>query len=279
MFSFVVLHYKNISDTIECLQSIKKLKHQEEISIIVVDNNTLDKNEYNKLKKYTPDIIELQTNMGFAKANNIGCKYAIKKYNPNFIAVINNDTLVSDIDFIEKIKQLYNKYHFDAYGPFIISDGDSVNPFKTYDTLEEIKKEIRKCKFGLIITKYNVIYRLYNAIIKIKHKILPSRKIKFENGKEDALGVGLHGCFIVFSKKYINKFNDIFYNDTFLYHEEEFLTYRRDKYNLKFLYSPIIKIVHKEGKSTSSMNMNDKKYFYYKERLKSLNKLKDVKEK
>ena len=45
MISFVILHYKNINDTIECIESIKKLDRQKDISIIVVDNNSLNKNE------------------------------------------------------------------------------------------------------------------------------------------------------------------------------------------------------------------------------------------
>ena len=41
MVSFVILHYKNIKDTLECIESILKLETNKKKSIIVVDNNTL----------------------------------------------------------------------------------------------------------------------------------------------------------------------------------------------------------------------------------------------
>ena len=83
MTSFVILHYKNIQDTLECIASIKKQQNKD-YSIIVVDNGTLTKNELKQLKKETSDIICNQENLGFAKGNNLGCSYARKKYQPDF---------------------------------------------------------------------------------------------------------------------------------------------------------------------------------------------------
>lgn len=277
MISFVILHYKNINETLECIKSIKKLKEQNNISIIIVDNHTLSKNEEKNLKKYTDDIILLKENFGFAKANNIGCKYAIEKYHPDYIAVINNDTLVLDKDFNKKIQQLYDKYHFDVFGPYIKSPGDSVNPFYTYDSLPMINKEIRKCKIGIFIYSHKMIHNIYKNIIKIKHKIIKKEKKIFLNGEKDQLNVSLHGCFLVFSKKYYERFEDVFYNETFLYHEEEFLSDRRDNYNLIYLYSPEIKIYHKEGQSTQMIDSKERKIFTYKNRKDSLEKLKMLK--
>ena len=77
MLAFVILHYKNINDTVECLESIKKINNQEQIKIIIVDNNTLNEEEHELLKEYTEDIILLKDNLGFAKANNEGAKYAM----------------------------------------------------------------------------------------------------------------------------------------------------------------------------------------------------------
>ena len=70
MVGFVVLHYKNIDDTIECIKSVLSLKGEKEI--VVVDNNTLTNNDESRLKKFGINLIKLDENMGFAKANNIG---------------------------------------------------------------------------------------------------------------------------------------------------------------------------------------------------------------
>ncbi len=59
IFTFSILHYKAINDTIECIEYIKNNK-----------------------------------NIGFAAANNLGYKYAKDVLKSDFIAVINNDAVV-----------------------------------------------------------------------------------------------------------------------------------------------------------------------------------------
>ena len=83
MISFVILNYKSTNDTIECVKLIKK---------------------------YTSDLILLKDNVGFAKGNNEGCVYAIDKYHPDFLCVINSDIIINQKDFITSIEKLYKKY-------------------------------------------------------------------------------------------------------------------------------------------------------------------------
>ena len=93
---FVVLHYQNIDDTINCLNSIKKMKKIDDINIkIVLIDNKSPNNSGKVLKKmYENDpiihTILLDENLGFSKANNIGYKYA-KENKPDMIIVNNND--------------------------------------------------------------------------------------------------------------------------------------------------------------------------------------------
>ena len=136
MISFVILNYKNINDTIECIESIKKINYdQKKVSIVVVDNNSMNNEEEKKIKKYTKDLILLDDNLGFAKANNIGSNYAIEKYKPDFLCVINNDTVINQENFIDEIYKAYKKTKFDIMGPKIITNGgDSVNPFYAYES-------------------------------------------------------------------------------------------------------------------------------------------------
>ena len=141
MISFVILHYKNMEDTIECIESINKLDQNNEISIVIVDNHSLSKNQEKQLRKYTPDLIINDENLGFAKANNIGCKYAIKKYKPDFLCVINNDIVINQSNFINEINKCYKETNFDFMGPKIITDGgESVNPFPVYEDLKQIEE-------------------------------------------------------------------------------------------------------------------------------------------
>ncbi len=93
--------------------------------------------------------------------------------------------------------------------------------------------------------------------------------------KERIKGVPLHGSALIFSRKYMTKFDDIFYNDTFLYAEEDFLNYRRIKYNLTFVYNPELKIYHKEDASTGFIldSSRSKRLFIFKHSVDSQSKL------
>lgn len=278
MISFIILHYKNLKDTIECIESINKLNQHNKISIIVVDNNSLSKQEEVKIKKYTKDLIINKENLGFAKANNIGCKYAIEKYKPDFLCVINNDIVIHQKDFIEEIKHCYKETRFDFMGPKIITDGgESVNPFPVYETLKQVEEKI-KYHEKLIAIYNNVILRnLLNLYMNIKKTFI--KPIHLENGEESLYDIALHGCALIFSKKYYKKYKDVLYNETFLYHEEEFLNYRKNQDSLISYYDAKLELFHKEGSSLneSFKNQNYQKLiFRNKEILKSLKLLRKV---
>ena len=276
--SFVILHYKNLNDTIECINSINKLDTKNDISIVVVDNNSLSKDEEKELNKYTKDLVLLKDNMGFAKGNNAGCKYAIEKYKPDFLCVINNDTVINQKDFIERIIDCYKETNFDIMGPKILTDGgESVNPFPVYDTLEKVQERIKY---------HEKLIRIYKCVIKrnllklyMRVKSLFKKPLHMENGKKSQYDVALHGCALIFSKKYYEKYKDVFYNETFLYHEEEFLNYRKNRDNLITYYDSELEIFHKEGASLNNRFKNnnyEKLIFRNKEILKSLRLLEDV---
>lgn len=272
MMVFVILHYNNIKETMECVDSLEKFKQK-----IIVVSNSKDYDNLKKIEKRVDKVIINEENIGFAKANNIGCKYAIEKYKPDFLCVINNDIVIDQKDFIDKVEKLYKKYHFDVLGPKILPDDlPSVNPFPVYDTLEKIEDRIKYTKKLIKIYNSVILRNLLSCYVLIKSKL--KKVSKPVNGDKDELGVALHGCALIFSKKYYERYETVFYNETFLYHEEEFLYYRCKHDNLTFLYSPEVELVHKEGRSLdNSFNNNYKKLiFKNKEILKSLQLLEAV---
>ncbi|MBE6149982.1 MAG: glycosyltransferase family 2 protein [Firmicutes bacterium] len=261
MISFIILHYKNIKDTIECIESIKKINGK--YNIIVVDNNSTDKKEEKLIKKYCDDFIKLDENLGFAKANNIGCKYAIDKYKPDYLVVSNNDIVIEDEDFINKINKEYKKSKFDILGPKINTDnGQSVNPFPVYKTKEEVIKQINKTKKLIKIYNNILLRNIFNIYMNIKYKF-KEKKLVY-NGNNRECNVALHGCFIVFSKKYFERYEHVFYNETFLYHEEEFLYQRIIKDKLISIYEPSLEVFHKEGASLDFNYKNNYKKLIFK---------------
>ena len=163
MICFVILHYKSIEETLYCLDCLKKTFNENEYKAIIVDNNSLDKYNVKKIKQYTEDIILLNENKGYAKANNIGCNYAKEKYNPEFIAVINNDVFITQKEFIKILNNDYKKYKFDMLGPRIDSPSkESCNPFPIIFGKEAVEKRIKRGNKLIRIYKNQVLYCLLN---------------------------------------------------------------------------------------------------------------------
>lgn len=276
MFSFIILHYKNIEETIECLTKLQSL-FQDKCHMVIVDNNTLSKSEEKLIQKFTKDILKLDKNYGFAKANNKGIAYARKKYKSKYYIVMNNDVYIDDANFLNIIEKDYKKYSFDMMGPYISSPSkESVNPFPVIKDIESLNKEILRCKKLIKIYSNPIMYFLLQVVLKIKHAI---RKPNIPtNGDKTILDSPLHGCCIIFSDNYLKKYKYPFYDETFLFHEEEFLYQRVINDKLVSLYDPELKVFHKEGSSINKSNKKERlsKLFREKTRLKSLYLLIDV---
>lgn len=275
MISFVILHYKNMTETIDCLKSIKQLEDQDKISIIIVDNNTLEKDQIKTLEEYTKDILKLNDNLGVAKAYNEGAIYAIDKYKPDYICVMNNDIIIDQKDFVKRVEDSYKTNKFDMLGTKIICEGDSVNPFPVYDSLEKVNNQINKNNKLINIYSSKLKGNLLETYFKIKYTF--KKRPVMVNGDKLEKDVALHGCLIIFSKKYYEKERYVMCNDTFLFHEEEFLYFRMKNKKYVSIYDPSLEIIHKEGAAMKQKNKNiiDRKLFKLKECNKSLMILKN----
>lgn len=94
----ILINYNTKAHTIECLKSLANLNYNN-YKIVVVDNNSEDSDFSEVQAKYSNvHIINNSKNYGFAGANNIGIKYALKN-NADYVLLLNNDTIV-DKDFL-----------------------------------------------------------------------------------------------------------------------------------------------------------------------------------
>lgn len=259
--SFVILHYQNIDDTINCIDTIKnqnKVKNVD-IDVIVVDNKSPN-NSGTRIKQIYSDInncgnlnirVELlDKNYGFSYANNYG--YMIAKNNHSDIIIIsNNDILISDRDFIKKMLKL-NIFENEIVYPDVINyNGYHQNPMreKPLNQLECIK--------GII--KRNIkLFLLYIPFIKHQvAKYFYSKDKKFYQNKSKIIATNLCvpiGAFIIYSKKWIDKEDKAFVSDTFMYCEEDMLALyiQKKKYTMKYETNLVIK--HLEGRSVANSN-------------------------
>ena len=278
MFVFIVLHYseKSLDDTVECIESIEKIDRNKKI--IIVENGSNDSSANFLLNRYDADklveVIISNENLGFAKGNNLGCDYAKKKYLPNFLIVINNDTIIKQYDFLNIIEKKYQEEAFHIMGPFIYDKNlNAQNPIVGLKiSTKEVRKDYRNTKYAYDLLKRNYVFFYVKYILRDKaislvrkNRIIEKfvRRIFNRERKEFCIGkcyadVGLHGSALIFSKKYYQAYNDVFFKGTFLFREENFIFYRVKRDDLVSLYCPDIKIFHKEDSSTKGLFLNNK---------------------
>lgn len=118
----IILNYNNCSDTIDCIDSFKKLKSIN-FKLIVVDNDS-DEKCVNDLKLYINQkenitFIETGCNLGYAGGNNVGIKYAIS-HGAEYIAIVNNDVIINDSSFNSSIEILESDNNVAFVGPAIL---------------------------------------------------------------------------------------------------------------------------------------------------------------
>lgn len=272
LFGFVILHYNTIEDTIECIASIEKNVKDAAYHIVVVDNNSPNKSGKELSDLYdgrnNVTVILNNENLGFAKGNNVGFKYAKDVLKADFIILLNSDTVLLENNFESQVELEYEKSKFAVLGPMIKTpDPPYVARMgrKTVPTKSECVMFILTISLYLFLNifDFDLCFRRMIAKKGTNNNDINCDRIKTEN-------VQLHGCFLVFSPEYIKEFDGLNPN-TFLYREEELLSLRLKQNGLKSVYYPAIQILHKGKSATRSLFHNNraKRRFEYRERIKS----------
>ncbi|MCE5214504.1 MAG: glycosyltransferase family 2 protein [Methanobacterium sp.] len=153
--AIIILNWNGWEDTIECLESLYQNNHPT-YNVIVVDNHSEDKS-IERIKQYchgelkissnllnypknnksisfihlkesnniveeeipnkTLIIMENKENQGFARGNNTGIKFALKHLTPQYILLLNNDTVVDSQFLTELIKTANSDDNTGIVGP------------------------------------------------------------------------------------------------------------------------------------------------------------------
>lgn len=267
---FCILHYLNLEDTINCVNSIIENIDYKLYYIVIVDNNSPNKSGLKLKNKYQNSknikVILNKDNLGFSKGNNVGYKYLKYNLNCNYICLLNNDTMIKSKDFFKLVKDEYNYSKCAIIGPKIILKNDIIEKVcLNLITKKELKKQLFRLRKNLFLNYlflediFNKIKELFKNIIKYKSKSLRNKDIKrCEN-------VIIHGCFIIMTPSYVNNFDGLL-EYTFLYKEEEFLYLQITRQNLKSVYNPNIVIYHELNSATKTLTkkLYLKRRFIYK---------------
>lgn len=99
--AIIILNWNRKEDTIECLESLKNITYSN-YEILLIDNGSTD-GSVECLKKRYPEIelVENETNLGYAEGNNVGIRRAMGK-GADYVLLLNNDTVV-DQDFLGEL--------------------------------------------------------------------------------------------------------------------------------------------------------------------------------
>lgn len=259
--AIVVLHYETIEDTQKCLDSLQKYLNDECVQVVVVDNGSvkgkLDTLE-NSYKHPQIHFLYTGSNLGFARGNNVGYRYAKYQLGADMIVLANSDLVFEQEEFLQGLRAHYEKTNFDVAGPKIISlqDGKNQNPVKVqYGGKQDVLKRL---------IKYDILY--LTSIFGLD-TLLKSRFAKAIDEFEPKAGEDyqLHGACLILANDYIARYDGL-YDETFMYGEENILKYITRHTHLKMCYFSDIFVYHKEGSSTQAIWGKGKagRQFYYK---------------
>ena len=169
MFGFVVLHYMAYDMTVECVSTLIQHFGDQNIKIVVVDNASSNGSGKMLASKYQDDcrveVILNPQNEGFARGNNVGYNYLVVYDNPDYIIVMNNDVLIEQEDFLDRIEQIYQDTSFAVLGPDIYNacSGKHQNPaYLKGFTKGEVRTMYRRAVLGCLFIR--VLYWKVNLI-------------------------------------------------------------------------------------------------------------------
>lgn len=110
--SIIILHYNSDEVTRECLESFHNLSTKSvQYDIVVVDNLSTNPFTYDT-NGTNITLLRTDANLGFTGGNNFGIEYAFKNFEPDYILLLNSDTIVSEnfldplVEFAEKHEQV-----------------------------------------------------------------------------------------------------------------------------------------------------------------------------
>ena len=209
---FLILNYKTYQETIQLAEKLYEEGLNDKY-ILIVDNASPN-DSFNEISKKVGrlknvEVISSSENGGFAKGNNFGLRYA-KRYQPEYVCIINNDVMFSMVT-IDNLCKWYETLPNVAFiAPRQILPNGNEALFRNLD-VPTIWTDIS----------------LYNPFNRKYHHYVENTEIKGVN----EIGI-IPGAFI-FTKFSIFESLGFFDEDTFLFCEERFIAKKAQMKRLK----------------------------------------------
>lgn len=263
-FAFIILHYNATDETKQCIASIKQLKRQEDIGIVVVDNASPNGSGKVLQSLYCGDtqvkVLLREQNDGFSRANNEGVLLAMEAFAPQFYIVTNNDTEFRQPDLLGRIEQEYRNSHFGVLGPDVyVPEKDIHQSPKRKDA--PASREV--CKTILLNQLFLTFYGLTSGYMVNYFRKNTAKGTGMDYTRYQQK-VCLVGACLIFDADYINlrmqeaKECPVFMPETRFYFEEYILKRWCDSHDVTIVYQPDIQVIHHDGIATDTGSESDK---------------------
>jgi GT2 family glycosyltransferase/glycosyltransferase involved in cell wall biosynthesis len=246
-FAFVVLQYNQPEVTARCVAAIERLHGAgREIRIVVVDNGSEPAAVARSRELFAghPCVTLLCSadNLGFARGNNLGYRHAREVMGAGYVAVINNDTVIDDVDFIARCAGIFAACPYSVLGPDIVTpDGRRENPWNdhVYDAADWRD-------LGELFTRQRAAWEAGGPA--------EFRRVGLRTPEAEGLREAvLQGAAYVLSPVFVADRESVFDERTFLYGEEFLLAVECFLAGHLTLYAPTVKILHEEAVSTATI--------------------------
>ena len=245
----VILNYNNIEETISCIDTVIKHSNIQAIKIAVVDNastqvvvNAIDRAiEKIKVQTETLDIvhIKVESNLGYARGNNVGLRYFFKDEEIGYLMILNNDVLFT-MDIVTSLMKSVDRLINPAFVTPLVMDTDGITP--SYSCARK-----RKSLLQLLTTYSYFIGRVINNHLRSRTFIIQNNS-ELLNLEEIVVEIPLGAC--LFAKKEVWMLTNGFDDNTFLYYEEDIICEHFMRKGLKNYLIPRLHCTHLGGVST-----------------------------
>ncbi len=252
--AIVIINYNGEKDTIECLDSLEKIKRNKfTLSTIVVDNYPKNPIKISE-EKYSLINLKLifnKENLGFSGGNNVGIKYALDD-GVDYILLLNNDTTVDD-DFLTNLFEFLEKEKLSGIAAPKIYFSKGREFHKERYRKEDLGKVIWYA--GGLIDFRNVIGRHVGVDEVDRGQYNSPRETGFASG-----------CCMLIKKEVFEKIG--FLNEKyFLYYEDSEFCLRAKKAGFKVFFAPKSVIWHKNAGSAGGSGSDLQDYYITRNRL------------
>jgi len=245
-FGFVVLNYVNHQETIECVDSIRRLPG-DNYRIVVVDNGSPNDSYEVLRERFGGDqrisVVQSGRNGGYSFGNNVGIAI-LGQSGVVDVIIATSDTRIEDANLLEKCAAA-KQAGVAVLGPYIRDPNDAPqNPMLAHLSL----RYIAALHLG---DAWNAL-RAVLSRSPLRHilKIGVTDSARAERVTEPVDVYMVHGCFLYLSEHYLSQF-PLLDEDLFMYGEEDLIAYNCLRKRLRVVYDPQMRVHHGDAKSTN----------------------------